>query len=136
MQTTPGVWEEIPANATIIATRNGVTIKGEAIALGREGEDGHKVLTVIVPALGTLKLDARDHWDVTYETRTLADELNAAQVGDLFSNRDGNHEIVKVTDEHVASRMLVGGYWENPEIRRIKDYEHFAEGVFGLRPRV
>ena len=134
-QQTPGIWDEIPKGAVVTATWNDQRIKGTLKEVYRSGADAHKCMILEAPPLGSVTLDARDHWDVTYESLTLADELILARIGDLFSNRDGSHEIIKLSENHVSSRVLSGGYWEAPELRLILDYEHVPQGVYELRPR-
>lgn len=133
-QKTPGTWDSIPAGSKVRAERKGTVLTGILIEVAGHNRDKYMDVDAFPPL--TTRLFAKDQWEVTYESRTLEDELDLAQVGDLFSNKEGTQELIKLSDEYVSFRQLSGGYWEIPKIRRIKDYSHVSEGVYGLRPRL
>lgn len=128
-QTTPGIWENIPTGALVTATWNDQKIVGTMERVYKTGPDKHKVLELRAAPFGIIALDARDYWEVTYVSETVADVLAKSPVGTVL--RSNTTQIVKVSKFNVTREDLdVSGYDVPPDLRRITDFEKVSAAPY------
>ncbi len=121
-QKTPGIWEEIPTGAVVTATWKDQTIKGTLEKIYQSGTDAHKCMELRAAPFGIVTLDARDHWDVTYESRSLADVIKESPIGSVFRSR--LIQVIKVSETYIVTEDLeTQGYQIRPELVQIDQLE-------------
>lgn len=121
-QATPGIWEEIPTGAVVTATWKEQKIVGTMERVYKTGPDKHKMLELRAAPFGLISLDARDHWDVTYDVSSFADTIAASPVGSVF--RSNTTQIVKVSKFNVTREDMESmGYEVPPTLLRITEFE-------------
>ena len=95
-------------------TRNETTITG--ILKGNRD----KKLNVTTYGLGILSFDARDQWNVEYETLGFDEVMRAAPVGTVWRDKDEAWpRFVKVSETHCTKQAFRDGMHSDPVVHPI-----------------